>query len=559
MQSIRSLFFLVFTLLLSSIPTTNFAKGPELKFTSLVTSVTQTDPESGTVEISIQALDLPVIVNNDTEIEYQSEQIDLAEISAGDLVKIRAFFSDEGITAEEIEILETRFQQFRLSGVITALEPLGEVTFLTVTGIEVRADNSTVVVPRKDGDALSVSALQVGDRISVNGRIEEGILQARHIFAGDRLHGEIEFDGTVLASDGGSVTVEVLEGTVVTVMLADISRVRGTLVRGAFVEIEGVFDSSLDLIAYEVTVDSDGDEDADDDNPGHSTGGDDSESLEIGSEITLVAVDSFLSGKAETRFRNRDGRIDQKFEVEVEDSAAGVTYAIVVYFDGLAVDLGTFTTNSFGEAEAEFEIDDDVSNRDLGPLLPADMDVMDIDSVEILLDGVPVLVGNFGNQNSITGIGGQNNFDDESNDDGSSDDSSDNRSDDDDSDDSFSDSGDLEIVSETTLNSIGSSVHGDADIRFRNQEGDIDQKFQVEIEDAPVDTTYSILVFFGAESVDFGTFTTDSLGEAEAEYEIDDVISDRPLAPLLPQGISVLDITTVQILQGGALIAQGSF
>lgn len=85
----------------------SLANGPELKFTSVISSVNQTNSESGVVEINIQALAVPIVVNGDTEIKYQSEHIGLSELSAGDLVEVEAFFSDEGITADEIEILDS--------------------------------------------------------------------------------------------------------------------------------------------------------------------------------------------------------------------------------------------------------------------------------------------------------------------------------------------------------------------------------------------------------------------------------------------------------------------
>jgi len=118
----------------------------------------------------------------------------------------------------------------------------------------------------------------------------EGILQARQIFTGNRAHGEIEFDGTILATDSDLVFVQILEGLTVPVKLEDITRVRGNLIPGSFVEVEGIFDSSLDLIAYEIAVDSDGDEDADDDHPDGSGSGDDQDNLEIGSEIASLVL-----------------------------------------------------------------------------------------------------------------------------------------------------------------------------------------------------------------------------------------------------------------------------
>jgi hypothetical protein len=560
----------VLTLILSLVSPGLLAKGPELKFTSIVTAVDQTNAESGIVSISIQGLELPVVVNSDTEIEYQGELADIAAIAAGDLLKVEVFFADGGLIAEEVQILQTRFQQFRLRGVITALDVVGDTTFLTIAGVEVRADAGTVVVPRHPGAAGSLSALQAGDEISVNGRLEEGTMQARQIHTGERSHGEIEFDGTLQAITASSAIVRLMNGVEVLVVIDGNTRLRGTPTAGDFVEFEGYFDSALNLIAVKLAPDDDGDQDADDDFPDDngSTPGDD---IELGTEVALLAVNSSLSGKVETRYRDRAGNVDQKLEVEVEDSAPGITYALKVHFADQVVDFGTLTSNQFGEASVEFEVDDNVTGLDLAPLLPAGKSVLDVDAVEVLLNGEIVLVGNLtGNYTPSDSQGG--NDDDSTN--GSGDDNStggddsgddnstggDDSGDDNSGDDSAGNGGDdLLVESFTLLTSTGGGVNGDANTRYRRIDGTVDQKFQVEIEDAPAATTYSVRVFFGAEAVDFGTLVTDALGEAEAEYEVDDEISDRPLAPLLPAGSSVLDITSVQILQGDTVVAAGTF
>lgn len=560
----RSTIVPVLTLMLSLVSPGLLGKGPELKFTSVVTAVDQTNADSGIVSISIQGLELPVVVNSDTEIEYQGELADIAAIAAGDLLKVEVFFADEGLIAEEIQILQTRFQQFRLRGVITALDVVGDTTFLTIAGVEVRADVGTVVVPRHPGAADSLSALQAGDEISINGRLEEGAMQARQIHTGERSHGEIEFDGTLQAISANSATIRLMNGIEVLVVIDGNTRLRGTPTAGDFVEFEGYFDSALNLIAVKLAPDDDGDQDADDDFPDDNgnTPGDD---IELGTEVALLAVNSSLSGKVETRYRDRAGNVDQKLEVEVEDSAPGITYALKVHFADQVVDFGTLTTNQFGEASVEFEVDDNVTGLDLAPLLPAGKSVLDVDAVEVLLNGEIVLVGNLtGNYTPSDSQGG--NDDDSGN--GSGDDNStggndsgdDNGGDDNGGDDSAGNGGDdLLVESFTLLTSTGGGVNGDANTRYRRIDGTVDQKFQVEIEDAPAATTYSVRVFFGAEAVDFGTLVTNALGEAEAEYEVDDEISDRPLAPLLPAGSSVLDITSVQILQGDTVVAAGTF
>ena len=84
------------------------AKGAEIKFSSLVSAISQTDSNEGTVTVSIHGIDVTVIINADTEIEESGEEIDLAILSVGDFVRINAFFSDVGIVADELEVLDAR-------------------------------------------------------------------------------------------------------------------------------------------------------------------------------------------------------------------------------------------------------------------------------------------------------------------------------------------------------------------------------------------------------------------------------------------------------------------
>ena len=93
--------------------------------------------------------------------------------------------------------------------------------------------------------------------------------------------------------------------------------------------------------------------------------------------------------------------------------------------------------------------------------------------------------------------------------------------------------------------------------RYRVENDEVDQKFEVELEDAPPGTVYSILVFFGGDSVDFATLTVDDLGNAEAEFETGDDDEEGELPALLPDGLDVRDITAVQILREGDVVLEG--
>lgn len=524
-----------------------FASEGELKFTSVVTSVNQADVDSGTVVMSIRSLDVPIVVNGGTDIRFQSENIGLADLDAGDIVEVRAFLSDEGFTASVIEILETRFQRFRFTGEISQLITSGEDRLVVIAETQILVNAATEISARGDDDALNVDDLVTGGQISVSGRYENGELVAERMFLGQREAGEIDLEGDLLTVSADSVTVEIASSISVVVSIVDTTRIEGTLAVGTYVEVEGAFSEDLGIIARKIEVDADGDRDADDDSRGRGDDGvaDDGEDSEIGREIRLRTAASNLEGKAEVRLRTRSGVADQKLEIELENSEADLTYTLWVYFGEQVVEFGTLSTDQFGEAEVEFEIDDDISDRDLAPLLPEGLNVLDISAVEVLLDGAVVLEGSF--------VGGQ--FtDDESSDDDSAGDS-----DDDGSDDGDSASGeDVEV--ETDINAVSDSgLSGSARIRYRG-EATVDQSLKVEIEDVGAGMTFNVVVVIDGEEVDFGAMTANAEGEAEAEWEIDDSIDDRDLSLFLPEGKSVLDISIVQVLDTDAnLVGEASF
>ncbi len=86
-------FILTFALLLFAFSSNlAVAKGAAIKFSSLVSAISQTDDYEGTVTVSIHGIDVLVIINADTEIEESGEEIDLETLSVGDFVRINAFF-----------------------------------------------------------------------------------------------------------------------------------------------------------------------------------------------------------------------------------------------------------------------------------------------------------------------------------------------------------------------------------------------------------------------------------------------------------------------------------
>ena len=395
------------------------AKGSEIKFNSLVVSVNQSGDGEGTIVVSVRDIDIPIIVNLDTEIEESGEEIDLEDISAGDFVKVQSFFSDEGLVADEITVLDERSEQFRFRGAITATDSLDDTTIITLMGVDIVLDDSTDITRRASGNGNSVapSDLVPGDEVNVRGGISDGRLLAARIHVGNREQGIIELEGEIgdvtdtgfsLALDGGGST---------TVVLNEDSSVSGEIVAGAFAEVEGQLDADLSLIAFEVVIDVDGDGDADDDNNRAKRGKDnknngkgnnnkdndddddgdssDSDVIKVGAEITLESDDTEVGGKAEYKYVAEGDAVEQEFEIEIEGADAGADFSVVIVFGDVSVELGTITANELGIAEAEFKAGDDDAELDLSAFIPEASDIRDITVVQLLLDGVVILEGEF--------------------------------------------------------------------------------------------------------------------------------------------------------------------
>jgi Ca2+-binding RTX toxin-like protein len=97
--------------------------------------------------------------------------------------------------------------------------------------------------------------------------------------------------------------------------------------------------------------------------------GDDDISNGMDMDTELIAIFNGGQGDAEFKFGPEDGGIEREFEVEVEDLPSGVTLGVFV--DGVSV--GTMTTNAFGDARLEYELDfdrDDNGSVDFPPGFP---------------------------------------------------------------------------------------------------------------------------------------------------------------------------------------------
>ena len=402
---------------------TAIAKSSDIKFTSTVISVIQTDSNAGSIEVTIHDVIIPIIVNGDTEIGESGEEISISDLSAGDFVGITSFFTDEGLVADDIKILEVREEQFRLRGSISAVDTIAENTVITLLGVDVTITSETSITRRNNGDGNSVpaSGLSANDLVNVSGSVTEGLLVATRIHVGTREQGNIELEGEILTLSDTELSLSIEGGTTVAVIIDDDTSIVGELAEGVFIEVEGQLQADLALTAFEIAADADGDGDADDDNQRgkrgdeHSNNGrgngngngngnsgdddddDDSDSIEVGAETLLTGDNSELSGKAEYSYEEDGDQIEQELEIEIEELEAGGEYSIIVFFGDESVNFGTFTSDTSGELEVKFKSDasDSDDNVLIDDLLPSENDVRDISKVQILQNEIVVFEGAF--------------------------------------------------------------------------------------------------------------------------------------------------------------------
>lgn len=127
-QKVSQRFLIVLVLML--VAPTVFSKGSELEFKAAIAGINQVAEGDSTVIVSLFSessdFDLTIIVDANTKIEFNGNEIDLSELEIGDYIKVSAFFSDVGIVAEEIDLLDGRVGQFRLRGLIDGVVFTGD-------------------------------------------------------------------------------------------------------------------------------------------------------------------------------------------------------------------------------------------------------------------------------------------------------------------------------------------------------------------------------------------------------------------------------------------------
>ena len=343
------------------------AASSDIDFTSIISAKTSVNATSA-IAVTLHGIEVDLVVNEGTDIEVGGETATFDDLNIDDFVRIEAFFADEGIVAEEITVLESQKEEFRIRGIVQATGETGADAILTVLDIDIIVPPDAAITRRgsRSGNNIAAQELLVGDLVNIFGTYQEMSLVARRIHVGNRSQGLIELDGVItgLAVAGdtvSSIMVLVGETTEATVLIDENTHIGGSLAENVFVEVKGQLDENLNVLGFEIIVDEDGDGDADDDNQrgrglgkgkgkgngnggGNSNDDDDGPEIEIEAETSLAAISSDLKGKAKAGYEQDGDEVEQEFEVEIEDAMPGSSYSIQVEFGATTVDFGALST-----------------------------------------------------------------------------------------------------------------------------------------------------------------------------------------------------------------------
>ncbi len=199
------------------------------------------------------SVSVPVRVTPATEIKDRDDlRIPVEALSAGDTVKVEAFFTDQGILAREVELTEPA-RDFELKGRVQSVDLQNRILTLLDFPIEVPAGAEIQTLA---GVPLSLSEIQPGDVVKVEGQVTDTALVARQIKVGIAAppFARVRLQGTVREINGGQVLIELPGNQLALVLITQDTVVRGRLAVGVKVKVRGVLTPSLAVEAHEIEV-----------------------------------------------------------------------------------------------------------------------------------------------------------------------------------------------------------------------------------------------------------------------------------------------------------------
>ncbi|MHA7878612.1 MAG: DUF5666 domain-containing protein [Saccharospirillum sp.] len=223
--------------------------GDDIEFSGVISS----DPDSNR-EFMINGL--TVRVTDGTEFD---DGLTEGDLSAGLEVKIEGDFDANGVViAEEIEPRDSDSEVYAtISNIDTNAQQL------TVGGVTVQVNASTLITDDDSDVRIGFSDLVVGDFVEVEGRLDTSgatpVLVAAKLERDDDDDDTFEMEGRIAETDG-STSLQVLG---VTLTIDGSTVTEGTLVADAEVEVEYAEQSDGSFLASRIEVDDDDDDDDD--------------------------------------------------------------------------------------------------------------------------------------------------------------------------------------------------------------------------------------------------------------------------------------------------------
>jgi len=333
-----------------------FERGTDVTFRGELRRLEQESINKGKIVVRLNEAELPVRISTETQIESHGNIIGMDDLGVGHFVQVVGFFSTSGIEAKQVQVLDDRGAEFRIRGTIDSVRKSGNTTVIGLSAGNIVADD--------------------GVRVRFEGTLQR--VEGRRLFPDTR---------------GGGAAVVVLDDSTV---------LKSSINLNQEYEVSGRLNLQLEVVAdwVESEVEPLDDHGIDpkpiDDNKGKDNPPPDKTAM-VRKEINLnsVVTGSGLVGHAGLSFSPVAGNSQQEFEVETEDSVAGKEYQIEIVFGGVGtISLGSLTADSKGRGKAKFATNASGGN-DPGSPLPAGVDVRNITGVRVLLNGTPVLAGQF--------------------------------------------------------------------------------------------------------------------------------------------------------------------
>lgn len=229
----------------------------ELEFTGTVASLAVNGGGVGTLFVQFDDLSLRVIVNANTELQNQAgEDIQMSDLAVGDALKVQGKFSSDGVLASRVQILAKASNDFQIRGHITAVQPSGGNTLVSLLGITVVVDADTSIT--SGGATVPISDLKTGTLVQAEGTISGTVWTAKSIkvLSEERQKNVLSFQGTVSAITTGTLQVQVegVTGGFTVVRLSANTVIIGDLLVGALVQVRGTLNADFSVTAAEIRV-----------------------------------------------------------------------------------------------------------------------------------------------------------------------------------------------------------------------------------------------------------------------------------------------------------------